>query len=63
MADNNNDTITMSIPVLNKLVNLNRKARDAVSAVGGNSVQEGYRNNTFAALDEQYQLLEVFVSE
>ena len=60
MADNTEATVTMSVAVLNKLIKLNRDAHDAVSPVGGNSVQEAYKNNTFKVLDEQKELLEIF---
>ena len=61
MSNNDEQKIVeMSVTMLEKLMQLNRDAHDAVSAVGGNSVQEGYRNNTFVKLDEQYKLMEVF---
>ena len=60
MAETHDDTITMSVAVLEKLIKLNRDARDAVSPVGGNSVQETYKQNTFKVLDQQFELLEVF---
>ena len=59
MGDNN-ETITMSVSVLNKLIELNKQAKEKVSPVGGNSVQISYRNNTIEVLNEQMQLLEVF---
>ena len=63
MSDNKNGdaTVTISQRVIAKLVALNRDAKNEVSLVGGNSVQDSYRNATVAKLDEQYQLLEVFV--
>ena len=64
MGENNDDgVITMSVAVLNKLVKLNEDAKSAVSLVGGNSVQDSYRDNTIKVLDEQHTLLEVFVSD
>ena len=63
MSDNNEKgdaTVTISQRVIAKLVTLNRDAKNEVSLVGGNSVQDGYRNATVAKLDEQYQLLQVF---
>ena len=52
--------VTMSKAVLDKLIKLNRDAHAAVSLVGGNSVQDGYRDNTFKVLDSQLELLTVF---
>ena len=54
------DTVVVSVRVVKQLVKLNRDAKGAVSLVGGNSVQDGYRDNTTAILDKQYELLEVF---
>ena len=60
MDDKQENTITMSVAVLEKLIKLNRDARDAVSPVGGNSVQETYKLNTFKVLDQQLELLDIF---
>ena len=60
MADEQENTVTMSVAVLEKLIKLNRDARDAVSPVGGNSVQETYKLNTFKVLDQQFELLNIF---
>ena len=46
-----------------KLVQFNRDAYDAVSLVGGNSVQDSYKWNTQKILDEQKQLLDTFVED
>ena len=46
-----------------KLVQLNRDAYGAVSLVGGNSVQDSYKWNTQKILDDQKELLEVFIDE
>ena len=61
--DNADDTVTMSMRVLGKLVTLNRDARKAIEPAGGNSVQDGYRNSCIGKLDEQFQLLEVFTED
>ena len=63
MADKPEATITMSVAVLNKIIKLNRSAYEAVSEVGGNSVQDGYKRNTQSVLDQQQELLEIFVPE
>ena len=60
MADQDEKTIIMSKTVLTKLLALNKQAHDAVSPVGGNSVQESYKLATFKVLDEQKELLEIF---
>ena len=63
MADDKDDTVVISMRVISKLVTLNRDARKAIEPAGGNSVQEGYRNACIGKLDDQYQLLEVFVED
>ncbi len=53
--------IEMSVSVLNKLIKLNKDADSAVSLVGGNSVQDGYRDNTRDILNKQLELLDIFI--
>ena len=61
MSDNSSDaTVTISMKAMHRIVELNRSARKAIEPAGGNSVQEGYRNNCIGKIDEQYQLIEVF---
>ena len=63
MADDKDDTVVISTRVIQKLVELNRDARKAIEPAGGNSVQDGYRNACIGKLDDQYQLLDVFVED
>ena len=62
MADinRNDDTVTMSRALFEKVMKLNVDAQNAVSLVGGNSVQDSYRDNTLTVLREQKTLLDVF---
>jgi len=55
------NVIEMSVSVLNKLIQFNKDAEKAVAPVGGNSVQEGYKKNTIAALEKQRELLDIFI--
>ena len=52
---------SVALNVCKKLLAQNRAAYNAVSPVGGNSVQEGYRNNTQKILEEQKDLLDILV--
>ena len=53
-------TVEVSRKVMADLVKLNRDARHAIEPAGGNSVQDGYRNNCIAKLDEQFNLIAIF---
>ena len=61
MADPTDPVVTMTLTVLTKLIALNSEAVAAVSLVGGNSVQDGYRENTKQVLAQQKTLMEVFL--
>ena len=63
MTDQANNGESVSQKVFEKLIDLNRDAYAAVSEVGGNSVQDSYKRNTQNILNEQKQLLEVFVDD
>ena len=60
MTDNSK---TLDEKVWGKLLQQNRDAYAAVSLVGGNSVQDSYKYNTQRILDEQKQLIEIFIDE
>ena len=57
----NSTVVEMSVQVLDKLLQYNKDADSAVSQVGGNSVQDGYRNNTRDILGKQKELIEIFI--
>ena len=61
MADPVDPTVTMTLTVLNKLIALNSEAVAAVSLVGGNSIQDSYREDTKKVLAQQKTLMEVFI--